>query len=399
MELLDAALRFWWIRVARLGAALAIGAGLAAPSSALAETPWVVVNSPNTSPTQQNFLHDVTCVSQSSCWAVGGYFDPAVHADQTLVVDWNGTAWSIVPSPNVPGVFQELRGVACGGRTECWAVGWHSSPPQALIETWTGTSWSIVSSPDPGDSYAQLFDVTCASRSECWAVGMHFTPSDSFGHPLIFRWDGAAWSAIHPPTPGGDQGVLSAVTCSSRSRCWAVGEHFTGTDGAGRTLIEEWNGKSWSVVGSPSSSTAIESGLHGVTCLSRASCWAVGATVEGGGLNSTLVERWDGRSWSLVPSPNTGRPENFLGGVGCVQRSKCWAVGTTQDIAGTAPQALIEEWDGSSWAVVNAPTPTGSIRSLLEGMACVGRGCWAVGTYASGAVGQDQTLILHTDLR
>jgi hypothetical protein len=389
------ALRSWWIQLAWIAAVSALGVVLAASPGALAASPWVVVSSPNSSSTEQNVLLKVACVSYSRCWAVGSHFDSGLRVGQTLIEGWNGSSWSIVASPNVPGEFQELRGVACAAPDECWAVGWHSSPPQTLIERWNGTSWSIASSPDPGDPYAQLFDVTCASRSECWAVGWHFKPGDSFGYPLIERWDGAAWSAIHPPTPNGDEGGLFGVTCSSRSRCWAVGTQFEGSAGASLTLVEEWNGKSWSVVSSPNPSTAEESTLGSVTCQSAANCWAVGSTAEAGGgnRNATLVEKWNGRSWSLVPSANTSRAENFLQGVSCVRRSHCWAVGSTQDSLGTHPEALIEEWNGSNWSVVSSPSPSGSIGSALGGVTCPSNGCWAVGTYNPGV--QFQTLIEH----
>src|SRR5262245_32156776 len=259
-------------------------------SGALAEGAWVVVASANTSSAEQNVLLGVTCVSSTECWAVGDHFNSALHLDQTLIEAWNGTAWSIVTSPNVPGAFQELRSVACVSSTECWAVGDVGSPPTALIEQWNGTAWSIVASPDPGDSNAELFRVTCISTSTCFAVGFHFNSSDLFGFPLIEEWNGSSWSAVHPPTPNASQGVLNGVTCVSRSRCWAVGTYFTGSTGASSTLVERWNGKTWSVVPSPNPSSAEESTLASVTCVSKAKCWAVGNTTElgGGNRNNTL---------------------------------------------------------------------------------------------------------------
>jgi hypothetical protein len=334
-------------------------------------------------------LSGVTCVSSSHCWAVGTYFSSSLGVAQTLIEEWNGTSWAIVTSPNVPGVFQELRSVACVSDTECWAVGTvYSSPPTTLIERWNGTSWSIVASPDLGEG-AVLFDVTCASSSMCIAVGQHFDTDDLRGYPLIEQWDGVRWSVVLPPTPGGNEGVLTGVSCASRSRCWSVGGHFMG--GTGATLVERWNGMSWSVVDSPNSSSASHSILGDVTCLSNGNCWAVGSTVEAPGFNATLVERWRGGSWSIVPSANTSRAENFLQGVSCLKQSDCWAVGTTQDASGANPQALLEHGNGRSWSLVSPPTPT---RALLVGITCQRSECWAVGTGSDS--GQFQTVILHS---
>jgi hypothetical protein len=377
--------RTWRVLIAAVVAFIAATGGSAA---APAQSAWVVVPAPNTSTAEQNVLNGVACVSNSQCWAVGTYFNGSLGLGQTLIEEWNGTSWSITSSPNVPGMSQELRSVACESDTECWAVGSvHSSPPTTLIERWNGTSWSIVTSPGLAEG-AALFDVTCASTSMCVAVGQHFDSNDLRGHPLIEQWDGVSWSIVRPPTPGGNEGVLTGVSCRSRSRCWAVGQYFT--EGNGATLAVRWNGKSWSVVASPNSSSASDSTLGTVTCLSNANCWAVGSTVEAPGFNATLVERWRGGSWSIVPSANSSRAENFLQGVSCRRRSDCWAVGSTQDVSGANSQSLLEHWNGNSWSVVSAPTPT---RAMLTDITCQRSECWAVGTGSES--GQFQTVILH----
>ncbi len=51
--------------------------------------------------------------------------------------------WNIVPSPNEPSANNFLLGVAALSPNDAWAVGSH-------IEHWDGTSWSIVPSPQPG---------------------------------------------------------------------------------------------------------------------------------------------------------------------------------------------------------------------------------------------------------
>src|SRR6185437_11881171 len=48
-----------------------------------------------------------------------------------------------------------LQGVAVLSACDAWAVGFESgdrgdNPDQSLIEHWDGTSWTVVPSPDPG---------------------------------------------------------------------------------------------------------------------------------------------------------------------------------------------------------------------------------------------------------
>jgi hypothetical protein len=83
------------------------------------------------------------------------------------------------------------------------------------------------------------------------------------------------------------------------------------------------------VVTSPNASATKNNILYGVTCSSVSNCWAVGSSNTGsGGVAQTLIERWDGSSWSVVASPNTNASQdNYLNGVTCVSASECWAVG------------------------------------------------------------------------
>ena len=92
----------------------------------------------------------------------------------TLTEHWNGTAWSVVPSPNISSGNNNLFGVAAVSTTDVWAVGEFVAPSgveQALIEQWNGTSWSVVSSPSAGGSNV-LSGVAIISANDIWAVGM-----------------------------------------------------------------------------------------------------------------------------------------------------------------------------------------------------------------------------------
>jgi hypothetical protein len=55
-------------------------------------------------------------------------------------------------------------------------------------------------------------------------------------------------------------------------------------------MIEHWNGTSWAIVASPTTSGL----LRGVAGVSANNIWAVGG----------VVEHWDGMSWSIVSGPS-----------------------------------------------------------------------------------------------
>ena len=90
----------------------------------------------------------------------------------------------------------------------------------------------------------------------------------------------------------------------------------------------------------------------------------------------TLIEHWNGSSWSIVPSVNNGT-YNHLRGVAAVSPGDVWAVGTD----GTYP--LIERWNGSNWSIFASPQPSGGGADFGV-TAITSCDVWAVGrTYAT----------------
>src|SRR5439155_2372727 len=84
--------------------------------------------------------------------------------------------------------------------------------------------------------------------------------------------------------------------------------------------------------------------------------------------------------WIAVPSPNPGVSGNELNGVTVVTRNDVWAVGDIT-VAGGASQTLIEQWNGATWSVVPSPSPSTS-HNILRGVASVAANdVWAVGYF------------------
>ena len=123
-------------------------------------------------------------------------------------------------------------------------------------------------------------------------------------------------------------------------------------------LVESWNGTSWSVVPSPNEGTE-SNNLFDISCVSPTSCVAVGSQYEGKKpkVSHTLIESWNGTTWSVVPSPNYGKTKaiNLLLGVSCVPPGSCVAVGYHN--INTRTYTLIETLTTTA-AVTTAVAPT-----------------------------------------
>jgi hypothetical protein len=367
-------------------------------------TSWAIVASANTV-AQYNTLSEVRCTSASNCWTVGTYNSNS--ANHTLIEWWNGSSWAIVASPNSSDtVGNTLSGIDCATASNCWAVGWHIGPgvTQTLFESWNGTAWTIVTSPniDTAETENGLSRVTCLSSSNCWAVGAYY-PYGSMGSTppqnLILHWDGTAWAVFPlPNTDTTQRNNLSAVTCASASDCWAVGSYHASTNLAlpAQTLIVRWDGTLWSIVSSPNQNTTADNILSGVTCASARDCWAVGYAVVPGDYQ-TLIEHWDGSSWTITPSPNHPPGHNELSGVTCRSSNLCWAVGSYYrfDDPGVTGRTLVERWDGHAWTIVDSPNTAEFVHNYLTSVSCPSNSdCWAVGRSRPDSF---QTLIEHWD--
>ena len=153
-------------------------------------TAWTRVPSPNPA-AGQNFLKGVAATSPASAWAVG---NTSLSSHQNAVIlHWNGMSWTQVPS-NSGAADAELQSVATASGHDAWAVGMtnpSTCSPRCgtMILHWNGTAWSRVPSPNPPARYLNtLVGVVAIGRHDAWAVG-----TTDFDNTLITHWNGKTW--------------------------------------------------------------------------------------------------------------------------------------------------------------------------------------------------------------
>jgi hypothetical protein len=370
--------------------------GLAASSSALvlALSAAASPSSPNTSTTRDpGYLYGVSAASPSSAWAVGYRCVPDCTASsavlRTLILHWNGSAWTEIASPNPGSGERLLNAVSALSHSRAWAVGQYRTTSggfKTLVLRSNGSRWAQVASPSPevvDGSF--LFGVAAVSPSDAWAVGWVYGPGGENSNTLILRWNGRRWGQVRSPNPVHlGFNVLNAVSALSPSDAWTVGSTDTGT------LIARWNGTRWARVPSPSPGSTGSDVLNAVSALSASHAWAVGGTGA-----STLILRWNGANWSTVPNPSPGRGGD-LNAVSSVSSSDAWAVGCYLASPSTNEfKPLVLHWNGTAWAQVASPNPGGSTGTCLTGVnALSSSDAWAVG--ATDPFGTDtKTVILH----
>lgn len=293
-------------------------------------------------------LTGVAAVSAKDVWAVGSWAGAGTgDGYASLTEHWNGRSWTIVPSPN-PGLNRQLHGVAALSPTDVWAVGTYAyshkvgttklALSRTLVLHWDGKAWTRVASPHPGPRQyegSELSAVAAVSPKSVWAVGSyaslrkHRHPGQNYTRQrtLTLHWNGEQWKQVASPDALYWGNELSAVATAGRNNVWAVGGYDNGR--RGQPLAEHWNGHNWRIV--PVHAGYPNSKMQTLTSLAAPAgndIWATGQHQDSASLSHyTLCEHWDGKAWATMPSPNPA-PDNWFSGVAAPSAMDVWAVGT-----------------------------------------------------------------------
>jgi len=381
--------------VAALSAASLMAPAMQAQTSANAPASSVfkVVPTPNGHAKPfNNDLHSASGSSASDIWAVG---QTAIHFD--------GTKWTAFSVPMIKGDnTSRLGGVVDLAPNNAWAVGLigiGTGQNNQVIEHFDGTKWSVSTGPtfQPGAA-PSLESLTAISPSDMWAAGFILTADTPPALlPLFEHFDGTSWTAFEDQSS--NDATMFGVSADATNDVWAVG-----SVALAQTFIEHFDGKTWSMVPSPSPGLG-QNVLFGVTALAPNDAWAVGYFVQQVNTTrpaKTLIEHWDGKAWHIVPSPNVGPKSVFqsnqLYGITAVSAKDIWAFGSFFAADGSNQQfTLVLHWDGTRWKIAPSPSPThikGFTSDILFGGTVIPTGdLWLVGdeftrTLALHATGQ-----------
>ncbi len=300
-----------------------------------------------------NQLSDLIALANNNIWAVGGVSDTSTATEsRNLIEHWDGTRWSVVASQK-PG-FEEsdypdsLLRISGSSASDLWAVG---DGEEGFLEHWDGSSWQAVANPaQPRTVYSYHFmSVAALSSTDAWAVGQTLllaspTMRGNGEVALIAHWDGKSWSIVSNPDLHADLNgtQLDDIAALAPDNVWAVGSTSSVEQGQ-LALIEHWDGKSWSVVASPQpqGSADVNSALlWSLDALSPSDIWA-GGFYELSGVEHYLLEHWDGHAWKLVPIPLQAKKWTILHQVLALSDSNIWALDA---------ESTLLHWDGKSWS-------------------------------------------------
>ena len=292
---------------------------------------WSVVSSPNPDPDYQ-FVSDVAAVRSDWAIAVGTY-SPVGSKAQTLALEWDGSSWSHIQSPEAKNgcAFRSITKTPSG---EMFAAGtWQEG--NGLLAHRTGGSWDVHLAPPVRVFRNRFYGVSALSEDEIWCVG---TKGESYGdfEILIQRYDGNGnWTTFDEPTPGWSDSLEDVVAIASDD-VWVAGFWYDPGLSATQPLLMHFDGASWTQESLP---PFLDRGaeLRAIEAISSTEVYASGTYPDNNGIPRPFVLGYDGTGWSEITLPSSGGSYEWFRGMTVTPQNDLWIVGQYFDGQVTAP--------------------------------------------------------------
>jgi photosystem II stability/assembly factor-like uncharacterized protein len=330
--------------------AVAAGGRVPATSAAAASAKWHSQHVPSGLATLR--LASVSCAKGGKDCVTGGSFCPVggcggLITFGVLTTTNGGKTWK---KRSVPKNLGDIGSISCGSATFCVAPVTKgpitSSTPSFLVTKNGGSSWKVVAT--PGDD--QIGGLSCPSATTCFA-GSFISPNDVIDKTTN---GGSHWSSKTV------MAYAKAISCASISHCVAL---------AGGGFMYTTNGSSWHLVAAPGSPS-----LSAITCVSKSVCFAAGENASDTAF-VVLVTSNSGKSWKTKTLPSG---IDVVGGIACASAKQCVVDGDITK-SGKSNRVILATTDGGSkWTKPRLPSGTGTLQAVW----CSAKSyCVATGSY------------------
>lgn len=275
----------------------------------------------------------IDVVGHDDVWAVGQAAIPNIGSSHDagipLAMHWDGSQWTATPTPilgPLPGDGDStLYAVKAIASNDVWAAGWQEITgsgqffgAEILAMHWDGTQWSIVPTPIPvasvgglsGANGSHVTAIDGVASNDVWFVGLwqQPVPAGTFlEHGLAMHWDGSQMT-VHPtPYPLGPSGftggyILNDVIAFASNDVWAVGSGLNTWTPVPYVL--RYDGTQWGLVDVPINGAWFQ--FHEIVGSSSSNLYVTGATRDASGVVTQVMLHFDGQQWTTLPLPQYG---------------------------------------------------------------------------------------------
>lgn len=286
----------------------------------------------------------------------GGRFNAAGFVVANNIAKWDGSAWTNVGA----GISGTVNALALGEDGQLYAGGSFSSAggvSAASIAVWDGTNWTSL-----GSGIAGQVAALAVGMSNNLYAGGSFTNAGGNAATNVARWDGTNWLGFGAVRGGTNlflgSFVVAALAIDGTGNVY-VGGTFTNAGGIGANNIARWDGTNWSGLGSgiltPSNRPLPpESVVDALAVSATGKLYAGGLFTNAGGIVASNIAEWNGSSWSAVGSGLRGpvlSSTPVVSSIALDSNGDLYASGTIYGVGGGAPTFFgVARWDGTNWS-------------------------------------------------
>jgi hypothetical protein len=320
-----------WTSLNWVLAALALALIGPARAQTFSDAEWVVLG------TGMNGSVAALAVSGTNLYA-GGTFTNGGGMPANYVAKWDGRRWSALDS-GIGVTPNSIASALAMSGTDLYAAGWFATAggvPAANVAQWDGTTWSALGLGITSSFMPAHVSALAVNGTDLYAGGW-FAVAGGVPANNIAQWDGRSWSALGS---GLNAPVFALVVTGTN--LFAGGE-FNTAGGVTVSNIAQWDGSAWSALGS---------GVNGpilALAVSGTNLYAGGNFTMVGGVAATNIAKWDGSAWSALGSGLGGSVPDVHVWALAVSGTDLYAGGDFTN-AGGMPANHIAKWDGSAWS-------------------------------------------------
>lgn len=291
--------------------------------------------------------HSVSLSDDGSIVAIGSP-EANTQTGHVRVYQWNGTSWSklgnnIVGSSTADRFGYSISLNSDGTIIAISAYSANSNTGLVRIHQWNGGStWTQIGSTLDGEANSDWFGYSVSLNYDGTVVVVGAMLNDgngsNSGHARVFQYDGSIWSQLGSDLDGeniNDQSG-SSVSINGDGTRIAIGAEYnveSGGNSKGHARVYDWNGTTWSQLGSDIDGEDSYTRLGGSVSLSQnGNILAVGAPGVDRGLSvgEIRVFEWTGLIWRQLASTienDTNEEYSELGAVMAISADGMTIVG------------------------------------------------------------------------
>ena len=281
-------------------------------------------------------------------------------ANDAEVWRWNGSSWTKIGGDSLNSGWTtnfETVGVLMNDGTNLYA-GLGDTAQDAEVWRWNGSNWTKIGGDGLNSSWSTANNIEQVKSMTYFGGNLYVGTANTAGDADVWMWNGSVWSHI-----GGD-GLNSGWASGTYEGVYAIANDgtnlYAGTaisDGDGE--VWKWNGSNWTKIGGDGINGSFSSNYgDGIFALEYSGGKLYTGLYDAGGGASLWT--YDGSTWEWIGG---GYVNKSWGGYGLqsvesttTHKGKLYA-GTGVSIAGNA---LVWEFDGSSWNLIGGQGINGS---------------------------------------